>query len=446
MLPPNTSSAKDANVTAVPPLTTKRQTIVESPARQMRILGLVESIAEALWEARDQMGPGLASGLSGAALLLGHLSLRDGFEDMQARAQDLLGMAVEKVVQAPLPMLYGGYLGIAWSIEHLNRQVFLDMDEDPNANMDEILLEHLETGQWTEEYDLISGLVGWGVYGLERLPRPSGRRILEKVLDRLEAKAASRGPGLAWVTPPERLPAWQLEHAPYGYLNLGLAHGIPGVLHLLAAMAAAGISPKRTGRLLTGGMAWLRTQLQDPDNGAYLSGWCPVEMDQAPPGSNRIAWCYGDLGVSVAMLNTAHLAGNVRWEALALSLGRLAASRSIEESGVMDVSLCHGSAGNLHLFNRLHRATGDPLFLAAGQSYLQHVLDSHKPGTGFAGFLHYRPSDLETPDPVRDYQPEPGLLEGAAGVGLALLSLLDGADLSWDRFLLISTPPLAPVH
>ncbi|MBI1751854.1 MAG: lanthionine synthetase C family protein [Acidobacteria bacterium] len=433
-------------MTAVPPLTTKRQTIATSSARQARILGLVESIAEALWEARDQLGPSLTSGLSGAALLLGHLSLRDGFEDMRTRAQDLLGMAVEKVVQAPLPMLYGGYLGIAWSIEHLNRQVFLDMDEDPNASMDDILLEHLETGRWTEEYDLISGLVGWGVYGLERLPRPSGRRILEKVLDRLEAKATPREPGLAWVTPPERLPAWQLEQAPHGYLNLGLAHGIPGVLHLLAAMAAAGISPNRSGRLLTGGMAWLKTQLQDPENGAYLAGWCPVEMDQAPPTPNRVAWCYGDLGASMAMLNTAHLAGNVRWEALALSLARLAASRSVEDSGVMDVSLCHGSAGNLHIFNRLHRATGDPLFLAAGRAYLQHVLDSHKPGTGFAGFLHFSPPDPAKPGPVQEYHPEPGLLEGATGVGLALLSLLEGTDWSWDRFLLISTPSLVPAR
>ncbi|WLT33479.1 lanthionine synthetase C family protein [Geothrix sp. PMB-07] len=434
-------------MTVISPQPTKRLTIATSSAQHARILGLVESVAEALWEARDQMGPSLASGLSGAALLLGHLSRRVGFEDMRQRAHDLLALAIDKVEESPTPTLYGGYLGIGWCLEHLNRHVFMETEDDPNADMDDILLEHLASGRWTEEYDLISGLVGWGVYGLERLPRPSGRKILEKVLDRLEAKATPRGPGLAWITPPERLPSWQCEQAPQGYLNLGLAHGIPGVLHLLAAMAAAGIAPKRSGRLLTAGMAWLKTQLQDPDGGAYLAGWCPVEMDRAPQASNRIAWCYGDLGASIALLNTAQLVGNVRWEALALNLARLAASRPIERSGVMDVSLCHGSAGNLHIFNRLHQATGDLAFLAAGQVYLKHVLDSHQPGTGFAGFHHYRPADPATsPSLAQDRHPDPGLLEGAAGVALALLSLLEGADLSWDRFLLISTPSLVPTR
>jgi hypothetical protein len=418
---------------------------VPAPSAAPRIRALLHELAEALWEDRHRPASDLALGQAGSALFLGHLSRHPGFEWMNERAEELLGLAVERVREAAGFGLLGGYLGIAWCVEHLCSGILQNQEGDANAGVDEVILERLGQDPWTEPYDLISGLAGIGVYALERLPRASGEAILGRVLDHLERLAVPRGPGLAWLTPPGHLPLWQRRNAPQGYFNLGVAHGIPAVLGVLGAMKAYGLEPARSGRLLEGGMAWLATQFQEGEDGCLLARWCPAERETPPPELGRIAWCYGDLGASMVLLTAARHARNPSWEGLALTLARRAASRPLGSAGVRDACLCHGSAGNLHVFHRLWRATGESVFLEAARAWLDQVLDTRRPGEGFAGYRTYHPPTdadgtlIEGADPWRD---TPGLLEGACGTGLALLSCLEDVDPAWDRCLLLSTPPL----
>ena len=86
--------------------------------------------------------------------------------------------------------------------------------------------------------------------------------MLEKVLARLDETKVEREGAYTWHTAPALLPAWQRELNPKGYYNLGLAHGVPGVLVLLARAWAAGIQPHLSGPLLAGGMSWLLAQQQ----------------------------------------------------------------------------------------------------------------------------------------------------------------------------------------
>src|SRR5439155_18851690 len=123
-------------------------------------------------------------------------------------------------------------------------------EEDPNAEVDAALLDYLDQSPWTGEYDLIDGLVGVGVYALERVQRSgfrvqgsglgsksksaihpnrslsghpaTGRRLLARVVERLGELAVRDGRGISWFTPPEHLPLWHRERCPGGYFNLGL--------------------------------------------------------------------------------------------------------------------------------------------------------------------------------------------------------------------------------
>jgi hypothetical protein len=155
--------------------------------------------------------------------------------------------------------------------------------------------------------------------------------------------------------------------------------------------------------------------------------------------ASRVAWCYGDLGISLALLGAARRAGRPEWEGEALDIARRVAGRSPEHAGVADAALCHGTAGNAHLFNRLHHATGEVLFRDAALEWFQRTLAFHQAGQGMGGFFAYTP-DLE--DATRDpWAPVPGLLEGAAGIGLALLAALGSAEPVWDQMLLADLPP-----
>lgn len=425
---------------------------IATAAQAGRILRALEAIAKALWEHREVLDPTLGSGLAGAALFLGCLGQRPGWEPQRHRALELLAMAVARADRAPGLGLYHGFPGIAWCVEHLRLRLALPGAADPNRGVDELILDRLHGSPGGVDYDLLRGLVGLGVYGLERRPA-AGDALLRRVLVCLEDRAVTEGPGLAWATPSERLPTWQRTLHPGGHLDYGLAHGIPGVLALLAALLRAGIEPVRCGRLLAGGMASLLNHLRAPDAGSYLPAWFPLGEGTCEPRVERVAWCYGDLGASLALQPLAALGdrgdrgdrggrggrgersdpgGRAPWADLPLAMARLAAARAPEASGVRDTGLCHGAAGNAHLFNRWHQRTGAASFRGAAQVWLGRTLDGLDPAGGFAGVTAFRS------DPPA-YQPCAGLLEGAAGVGLALLAALGGPAPAWDRILLAST-------
>jgi hypothetical protein len=119
--------------------------------------------------------------------------------------------SVQLAEQARLPaQLYGGIAGIGWALRHMQRDSDAepwgaDTDEPPQddcAELDELLVRHLERPGVTPHFDLIVGLVGIGVYALEGLPSPSARRCLELVLDRLAQTAEDIDEGeIAWRRP-----------------------------------------------------------------------------------------------------------------------------------------------------------------------------------------------------------------------------------------------------
>ena len=106
--------------------------------------------------------------------------------------------------------LFGGFTGIAWSVAHL-RAWLLDPDDDSTKPIDGILQKSLSRKSWRGSYDLVSGLIGFGIYALEQLPRPLAIECLKQVIDRLD-EIAERGPeGITWFTPADVLPDTQRE-------------------------------------------------------------------------------------------------------------------------------------------------------------------------------------------------------------------------------------------
>src|SRR5262249_11089470 len=152
-------------------------------------------------------------------------------------------------------------------------------------------------------YDLIMGLVGYGIYALERWPRGLSVRILQLVVEHLVAGAEPANPGYTWTTPPSVMPAYQRRLAPRGYRNLGLAHGIPGILALMARASRVGLLSDKDARVLEGGVEWLLQSQRERTNGLKYPSWIVAEeQDARRDGEARLGWCYGDLGVAAAML------------------------------------------------------------------------------------------------------------------------------------------------
>ncbi|MFP3941112.1 MAG: lanthionine synthetase C family protein [Thermoanaerobaculia bacterium] len=413
-----------------------------------RALEAVEEIAAELPEAtepniedRPGRGASLAGGCAGFALFYGYLARVTGDEAHAETAARYLDQAIDAVAaQVTRPGLYSGFTGVAWVAEHLTGRIFEpeDDEEDANEEVDRAVAALLDQTPWRADYDLISGLVGFGVYALERRHRPAGRAILERVVERLDELAVPNGDGLTWFTPPEILPPHQREQSPEGCFNVGVAHGVPAVLPLLARTAAASVSRERARALLDGGVRWLQ------DEKGRVEGVSLFPYSIGTGGSrhpSRLAWCYGDLGVAAALLDAAASAGEPAWWEEAVDIAHHAARRSWESAGVHDACLCHGAAGNAHVFNRLYQATRDNALGAAARAWFDRALELRRPGEGVAGFPSWGPQQVGEEPRWTD---DASFLTGAGGVGLALLAAVTDVAPDWDRVLAISVPPAPP--
>jgi lantibiotic modifying enzyme len=401
------------------------------------VTAVAEAIAGAPLPARNG-GADLASGEAGLALLFGYLDRAHpgaGYDTIALQRLERAVDALASSVQAP--SLYSGFTGVSWVAQHLQAGAADDEEEDLGAEIDAALLRHLRQTPWEHHFDLVSGLAGYGVYALERLPRPSAAACLELVVERLEELAQPRPEGLSWYTPPRLLDEQALPWSPQGYDNLGVAHGVPGVIAVLAGIAASGVAADRARALLAGAVPWLLARKLPAGERSVFPFAVGPQLETRP---SRAAWCYGDPGIAVALLAAARATGEPAWEGEALALARAVARRPPETSGVKDAGLCHGAAGLGHLLNRLYQATGDPEILAAARAWLGRALAYREPGRGIGGFLSFAP----TPD-LEDlaWTEDAAFLTGSAGVALALLAATSGVEPAWDRVLLASfaSPP-----
>jgi hypothetical protein len=403
--------------------------------------------------------PSVAGGAAGQALFFAYLALhRDALaaagaplpalppavlESAEEHASRLLDRACDALASVPTtPDLYSGFAGVGWTVEHLQGGPGVadpaddaDADADANAEIDAAVLELVAQSPWLGDYDLIRGLTGLGVYAVERLPRPGAVACLERVVERLAELAEQGEDGVTWFTPPELLPEHQRASFPRGVYNLGVAHGMPAVIGLLAAAAAAddaGLSRSPARALLAGAVRWLlahRMGAESPSCFAYSIA------PGAAPQPARLAWCYGDAGVAAALLAAGEAATEPAWRRSATEIARAAAARPMADAGVVDAGLCHGAAGLAHLFNRMFQSTGEPALEAAAVGWLRDALSRREPGLGLAG---WRALKVDPGGGARRMVDSPGFLEGVAGIGLALLAAVSPVEPAWDRLLMAS--------
>ena len=377
----------------------------------------------------------LAGGSAGIAMFFAYLGQArdsdDGESEHQKEAERWLEASIQGLSTQPYgPALHGGYAGVGWAASHL-------CDEETASEVcsvvDEALLQVLATPAADRDYDFIAGLAGIGLYGLTAAPTATRDQVRTTVLDQIEQLAVSDLGGLAWYTPPTLLPQWQREICPEGYFNLGLGHGVPGIIGTLAGYVSSGIDVPRATRLLEGAVHWMLAAGEPRDHGRWAA-WRGVGAGTEPA---RLAWCYGDPGVVAPLLMAARACGRDDWEREARGVLDLMVGRPHERAGIVDGGMCHGAGGLAHIYNRLGRATGNQGALESARHWFRHLFTLARPGEGVGGFLMYRGN--ETPQ----WAPDLGLLNGGAGIGLALLGAVSAVEPSWDQSMLLDVAPAA---
>jgi hypothetical protein len=282
-------------------------------------------------------------------------------------------------------------------------------------------------------FDVICGAAGTLRYLLSATPwTESTRRAVNILVDKLIRAVGLRdGQPEGLLIPAESIFEERLSRRyPYGYFDLGLAHGAPGVLGALAACVTAGVTHPRLTQTVEGLAQWIVEALVTEADG---TGW-PFGMPIGPRMNDEVAkklprakdtWCYGTVGV-VAVLEMVEAAlpnaglRPVIAQARADALARIAA----DDHPLLSPTVCHGLAGQL-LFAVGSGSVGE----ATAEALVARLLEHCDAGWLF-GVRDTRELDVRVDDP--------GLLTGAAGVALALIAWRIRDHRSWSYTLLLS--------
>jgi lantibiotic biosynthesis protein len=388
-------------------------TAVDAIAADLRTLLLAPQASESVWD------------LASAALCLTYLARATGETGDALAAQTLLESAIDLVGAGErLPMsLHRGAAGLAWILHHTARVLRVEGAAEATQSLDEELLGYLQdTGNIGEPYDLLDGLLGLGVYGFESGSRP----LVERVVHRLAARKLVAAEGLAWHIPPK---SGDRSWFPEGHSNLGLAHGVAGVIAFLAGAMEEGIEPDTARPLLLDAVHWLRRQ-RLPDGGLRAFPWAvapgrPPVTQGFDPG-----WAYADSGIAAALAHAARALRDADLLQEALSVAERQAAR-MDELPAHHPGIGFGPAGYAQIFARLYRQTGRPMFRRAARQEFLRLLEMRAPGMGVGGFLSVDQAG-------RPRGADVSFLAGASGIGLVLLGAATGVDPLWDRFFLLS--------
>jgi hypothetical protein len=286
------------------------------------------------------------------------------------------------------------------------------------------------------EFDVISGLAGIGAYLLLRREDSSAVTALQAALLSLVALANDTDSRPRWWTPAHLLGDEETAALyPHGNLNCGLAHGIPGPLALMALAVSSGIAVPSIEEAVDRLAEWLLGHRVDDEwgvNWPYAislnnKGW--RDRSAAVDGPSRAAWCYGAPGVARALWLAGVARDRPEWRNLAVEAMQAVYRRPFAARHIDSPTFCHGVAGLLQVTLRFAHDTKLSVFTEAAANLTEWILAAFEPDS-LLGYRNWEPGGTRVD--------QPGLLDGAPGVLLALLAASTDVEPSWDRAFLLS--------
>lgn len=312
--------------------------------------------------------------------------------------------------------LYTGVAGAAYVIEAVRRASGDRTLDSGRARAVALLRESLapmgKGAGWNPSSDIISGSGGI-LLALAWLDAHGGawdgwRKDAARVGDRLLEVGVPENGGLKWSIS---------SAVPRRYPNF--SHGTAGVSYVLAGLSQQTGEQRFLDAALAGERYLQSIATTTPHDGCRIF--------HSEPGGEQLfylSWCHGPAGTARLYHRLAGVTGDARWRAM---LPRLA--QGIIDSGVPEqhpdrsgywnnISQCCGASGVVEYFIAMHAMFGEARHL----SFAQRVMDDTiARGTSDGDGMKWIQAEHRVRPELLVAQT--GLMQGAAGVGLALLHL-----------------------
>jgi len=318
--------------------------------------------------------------------------------------------------------------GFCWALEHLIQNNFIERDdvEEVLTQLDSILYQKMIKDIDQGFFDYLHGATGIGYYFLKRSKYLNNcKDYIYDLIEKLYEKSICEKDGsIKWEG------IFGAEEKK-GY-NFSLSHGMASIIVLLSKTLIMGINENKSRILLEGSIKYiLKYRNKSSLNSIFPSYIC--EEEQSSMFNSRLAWCYGDLGIAFALYHGSIALNDSRIEKISINVFLHASNRKdLKKEHIDDAGLCHGTAGIAHIYNRMYRNTGINEFKDTAKFWFNETLKMAKFKDGKAGYQTWHSE--KNGGPKNEY----GILEGIAGIGLALHSWVTQTEPTWDECLLLS--------
>ncbi len=334
------------------------------------------------------------------------------FETARRGGDDLIARLPETLEGPGAAGLYTGAAGQSFVLEKLFQ---VTGDARYLAAADRLLEQIVEAAeregagvQWGQSTDIISGGAGIGLFllhvqrGVETIPM---RGLVNDAAARLIEVGVEDKGGLKWP-----LAADSERFMP------NFSHGTAGVAYFLATNVIFTADEASRSAAIAGGRYL--------DNVADTSGGGRKILHHENGGEELfyLSWCHGPAGTARTYLRLHQVTGEQKWMDAVFE-----AAKTIESCGLPgartpgyweNVSLCCGGAGVLDFYMDLYTHTRDEKWLKLAETMADDLVEratNDENGMRWAQAEHRtKPEDVRT---------QVGLMQGAAGVGRALLRI-----------------------
>lgn len=310
-----------------------------------------------------------------------------------------------------------GLSGVGWLIHYLTKKRLFELDADDFLeDLDTLLIENIPFQVKNLFYDLLHSSLGIGFYLIKR----KRFKAVEQIVAGLYETAIVTDEEIKW----QRFDDY---HAKAFIYDLGLAHGNAGILNFLSLCYENEILTEKVHYLLKGLIRFFlnnkRSLTQSP---TYFvsSELKSIYPERRADRTSRLAWCYGDLGITYTLLLTAErMDDNILYTETIHMLLTIAKRRYPAYTGIEDAAFCHGTAGVGYIFLKLYQKTKNTEFLSTAEYWAEQTINLGNTEGGSCGYLFAL--DHKSMQNCND------LLNGLMGVNLFLLSLKH-ADITSD--------------
>ncbi|GAA5087148.1 hypothetical protein GCM10023210_09830 [Chryseobacterium ginsengisoli] len=286
----------------------------------------------------------------------------------------------------------------------LKQQGILDNDTDSllesvDEILEEILIQKTEKG----DLDLTSGFPSVAKYFVLRNLEDK-KHLLYKTLDKVIELRKSNENGSFWM--------FDLRDTEEPYVELGLGHGVTGVVNFLLFLYKNNIYNEESLKLIHEGLSFIWACNENDSENINLfpfNAFEDIYIDY-----HNLA--YGEIGIGYTFYNAGTILNQKDYCDKGLQiLLNTTKFKDADNSTILEPGLIYGSAGLSALYKNIYTMTEHDAFLEAKEYWHQHLLQyKNNENSSWAGFnAHYS----------KEYDSvHMALGQGIAGIGITLMS------------------------